>query len=265
MNVLCLEKSNKPDKIKELINFVNKQQNKIIIYPDLSKMKFKNKIKIVKKIKKIIFKEKVDKIIPSILIKQDREFMNLLYSSGINTTNDRLLFKILTDKVVDKLIVSSNRSKKEIWITVNDMDNIVKNIILKFAREFKRVNIITNHINRFRKIEEILYEEGIVITITNNRKKSLLKAELILNIDFPKEVLNQFAIFDKSTIINLEGNMSIKKKRYCGRIINDIKIQSYQDVYIEDFIKMNHMEDYDIKDIYDILNKIPANLDFKLI
>lgn len=258
MKILCIEKSDKSSKIKELLNTLSQEKNKIIIHSDLSKSKLKNKIKIVRKIKRILLKEKVDKVMLSNYIKQNKEFVNLLHGNDINITNDRWLFKMLTDEVIDKLVPSKNKPETEIWITVNDIDNVIQNIIYKFAKEFKRVNIITNHIRKFKKIEEKLYEEeGIMITVTNNRRKSLLKANLILNIDFPKEILNQFAIFDQAVIVNLEGNMIIKKKRFCGRVINDIEIKSYDNEEIEKFIEENRLDDYDIKDICDILNIVP--------
>lgn len=266
MKILCIEKNDKYSKIKELLNTVTYENNKIIINSDLSKTNLKNKIKIIKKIKKIILKEKVDKVLLSDYIKKDAEFLNLLYSNEFNIANDRWLFKMLTCHVVEKIIMPENKSKLEVWITVNDIDNITKNIILKLANEFKRVNIITNHIRKFKNIEEKLYEEdGIMITVTNNRRKSLLKANLIVNIDFPKELLNQFAIFDQAIIVNLEGNMSIKKKRFCGRIINDIIIKSYEDEQIEKFIKDNSLEKYDIRDICNILDTIPNKLKFELV
>lgn len=266
MNILCVEKNDKYSKLVEFFKNVSYEKNKIIINSDLSKVKFKNKLKIVNKIKKIILKNNINKIILSKEIKKDREFINLLISNDINFCNDRWLFKMLTEETINKLVIPDDKHKSEIWITVNDIDIITQNIILKFAKEFKRVNIITNHINRFKKIEERLYlEDGILITVTNNRRKSLLKANLILNIDFPKEILNQFAIYDQAIIVNLEGNMSIKKKRFMGRIINDIQIISYRDEEIERFITENNLKDCDIKDVCNILDNIPANLKFDLI
>ena len=256
MKILCVEKADKSNKLKKFLNPISVEENKIIINSDFNKLKQKNKI--IKRIKKILAKENVNKIMPSIELKQDKEFINLLHSNNIGITNDRWLFKMLTDEVIYKIIPLEKKPETEMWIAVNDIDIVTQNIIYKFAREFKRVNIITNHIQKFKKIEEKLYEEdGIMITVTNNRRKSLLKAGIILNIDFPKEVLNQFAIFDQAIIINLEGNMAIKKKRFCGKVINDIKIENYYDEEIKEFIEENNLENYDIKDVCNVLNIVP--------
>ena len=101
-----------------------------------------------------------------------------------------------------------------------------------------------------------------MITITNNRRKSLLKANLILNVDFPKEVFNKFAIFDNAIIINLEGDMKIKKKRFNGKVINDISINSFDDGRLKDFVDENDLIRFDINDICEILNIVPNKIDF---
>ena len=257
MNVLFIQKNDKSSKIKEIFNYVQREDNKINIYPSLKRVSIKNKQKIVKKINRILNKEKVDKVILSPKIKEDKEFVNLLYSNNINICNERWLFKMLSFDVIDKIIEGQKREETEIWITVNDIDVIVQNIIYKLSKEFKRVNIITNHIRKFKEIENKLYEDGIMMTITNNKRKSLVKAKLILNIDFPKELLNQFSIYDEATIINLEGNMYIKKKRFNGKLINDIEIQSFENEEINSFIEENNLQNYDIKDICEILNIVP--------
>ena len=35
----------------------------------------------------------------------------------------------------------------------------------------------------------------------NNKKKSLAKAQIIVNIDFPSEIINQYVICENATII----------------------------------------------------------------
>ena len=258
MKIMCIEKTDKFNKIKSILKPISKRESKIIINSNISKSDLKSNLKMVKKIRKIILKEKVDRVILSKGIKLNNEFKNLLISNEISIPNDRWVFKMLVPEVIDKVLKSKKRQESQIWITVNDVDNIVQNIIYKFAKEFKQVNIITNHISKFKKIEEKLYdEEGILITITNNRRKSLLKADLILNLDFQKEVLNQFAIFDKATIVNIEGNMFIKKKRFNGKVINDIEIKSFEDKELSSFIEENNLKEYDIKDICEILNIVP--------
>ena len=118
--------------------------------------------------------------------------------------------------------------KKEetpISVLVNDLTDYTIENLKTFANEYKTLNIVTNHIDKFKKIEDKIYEEqGLRITVTNNKKKSLLKSKIILNIDFPKELLNKYIIFDEAIIVNVNGNMKIEKKRFNGMVINDYEI-----------------------------------------
>src|SRR5699024_11227968 len=51
-----------------------------------------------------------------------------------------------------------------------------------------------------------------------------LKAKIILNNHFPKELLNQYNINENAIIVNILENMKINKKRFNGTIINDYEI-----------------------------------------
>ena len=109
---------------------------------------------------------------------------------------------------------------------VNDFTQINKELIIDIAKSIKRLNIVTNHIDKFQKIEEYLYNEfGIMLNISNNKRKSLLKSEIILNIDFPEEVINKYRIYDDSIIININEKIDLKSKRFNGININDYTIE----------------------------------------
>ena len=263
MKVLFLEKSDKFSYIKSVIKPIEQQKNKIIINKNLSELNLQKIQKLVVRLKNFLVSNRIDKIVISKELKEKEDFIDLIISNNINISDSRWLFKRLTSDLIDKILQDKKRAESEIWITINDIDNLGINTIYCFAKEFKRVNIITNHIEKFKNIENKLYQgEGILITITNNRRKSLLKANLILNVDFPKEVFNKFAIFDNAIIINLEGDMKIKKKRFNGKVINDIIINSFDDSRLKDFVDENDLIGFDINDICEILNIVPRKIDF---
>lgn len=256
MKVFYIEKS----KRKRLFKKVVKKGEKITINSDTKNMRLKSKMKIVRDIVEILKREKSKQVILESKLKEDFELTNLLYSYNINICSDRWLFKQYTNEAVEKILEESKKTKKEseIYICVNCLDDFIEKIIYKFAKNFKRVNIITNHISDFKQIENNLYEEnGILINITNNRRKSLLKAEIILNFDFPKELLNQFVIYDKSTIIDLEGDVKIRKKRFCGKIINKLELNLNKEDEIFEYIEKNKLQNYDIHDLCQALNIVP--------
>lgn len=128
------------------------------------------------------------------------------------------------------------------------MSEILFENIKQIVRQYKRVNIVTNHIEKFRKIEEqILEKEGIMITVSDNKRKSLSKSKIILNVDFPTELINQYHIYEEAIIVNLKGNVKINRKRFNGININDYNIKFR--IFDEFDYDKNNL--YEPKDIYE--------------
>lgn len=254
MKTIFLEQSKK----MRLLKKVTLKNNKIFINKNLEKASLKSKIKIVQKIKNILENKKVRQLCIEKNLKNDIQFINLLYSNNINICTPKWIFKQKTDDIISQVLKDKKREETEISICVNEVDSQIEKYIYKFAKEFKTINIITNHIGKFKKIEEKLYEEnGILINLTNNRRKSLLKSKLILNIDFPKELINEFTIYDNSTIINWEDNLKIRKKRFNGKIIEEINLDLAENSEVSEFIKQNNLEKYDERDVCQVLEFKP--------
>lgn len=140
-----------------------------------------------------------------------------------------------------KIFLTRSKSKwnfGEVSLLVNDFDSITTELIILIAKNIKRLNIITNHIQKCKKIEEYLYDEfGIMLNISNNKKVSLSKAEIIINIDFPGEIVNKYRIYDKAIILNILEKISIKSKRFNG--IN----ASYYKISMPEEYKQERFED----------------------
>ncbi len=250
MKTIFLEQSKK----MRLLKKVTLKNNKIFINKNLEKASLKSKIKIVQKIKNILENKKVRQLCIEKKLKNDIQFINLLYSNNINICTPKWIFKQKTDEIISQILKDKKREETEISICINEVDSQIEKYIYKFAKEFKTINIITNHIGKFKKIEQKLYEEnGILINLTNNRRKSLLKSKLILNIDFPKELINEFTIYDNSTIINWDDNLKIRKKRFNGKIIEEINLDLAENSEVVEFIKRNNLEKYDERDVCQVL------------
>ena len=115
------------------------------------------------------------------------------------------------------------------------------------------VNVVTNKMNYLKKIQTKLYnEQGIIITATNNKKKALFRAKLIINVDCPEELLNKYVIYDNSILINLEEEVKIKKKRFCGKIINDYNISFKENSEIYNDLQNITSEGFDNRDLAEI-------------
>ena len=235
------------DKPKSIIKFSKKielKNNTCRILLNLDKQK-----NIEKVVNKMIKKEINNVVLERELFKQ-KEFINFLNEKDIVIFDGRWLIKYLAFELLD-FIESKKGLKKEdieIAITVNEITDLAIHIIKRVSSQYKKVIVVTNHIDKLKKIENYIYKEnGIIIVLTNNKKRSLIKSDIILNIDFVEDVLNKYRINENAVIINLEGNVNIKNKRFNGININDYEIEN-QKVLIGDDI-----EKFRTKDIYEAL------------
>ena len=219
-----IEKNDKPNRLVRFLKLI-KVENNTITVPICEKTTNKQIEKLAQKTNKIINKlSNSKKVVLSKQAQEEVQFVNYLNSYGIQIANGRWLFEILLTNIVEYLIHKKKIEKANISILINDLTEIELRNIKTLAIKYKTINIVTNHIEKFTKLEEKLQEEGVIITITNNKKKSLMKSNIIINVDFPKELLNKYRIKEDSDIINLRGKMKIIQKRFNGLNINNYEI-----------------------------------------
>ena len=242
-----IQEIDKPSWLSKTFNIVKLENNRIILPIEADKISDKKAQKLAKKTKKILDKTNCNKLVISKNIKKIDNYMNQLYTYQYLICDSKWLFEVLAVRVLDFIIEKFNMKKQEtqVAILVNDLtENTLENIRI-IVKQYKCVSIITNHIEKFKKLEQqILDENGIMITITNNKKKSLAKAQIILNVDFPTELINKYYINEKAIIINLKGNVKIEKKRFNGININDyeIKVENVEELD-KDFLTKYKMAD----------------------
>ena len=245
-----IQETDKPKLLFKLFNIIKVKEDKIILPIKEEKISKKKAEKLANKTKKILDKTICNKVILSKVIKTQEEYKNYLYSSDINIVKAEQLTEILLLDIL-KYIKNKKCLKPEelsLSIFLNDISmNMLENLKI-MVKEYKRINIITNHIQKFKKLEEDLFEEqGIIITVGNNKRKSALKSNIIVNVDFPNELINQYNINDEAIIINLRGNIKINKKRFTGININDYEID------FDNFEEFDYEKEmlFDKKDIYE--------------
>ena len=247
-----IQETDKPVLVARLFNLLEIVGDKIILPVNYEEVIDNKKASILtKKIKKILNKTGCNSIILSKYLKKQDNLVDLLNSYLINIVDGKWLCSVLTSKILDYIIEKENLKKEEtnvsILVNSNDSEYIIENI-KNIIRTYKSVNIVTNNIKKFKKLEkDVLEKEGTMITITNNKKKSLMRSKIILNVDFKEEDINKYNILDEAIIINLEGNIEINKKRFNGLNINDYEIS------FEDFDEFDYDKNklYFQKDIYE--------------
>lgn len=245
-----IQESDKPNKILQIFNIIKLQGNRIILPINNQKSTLHQINKLAKKTNYILKNANSNKVVISKEIQKHEQYINFLNTYNIEIIDGRWIFEVMANEVLEYIINLKKIKKQEtqISILVNNLSEMSIENIRMLVKEYKRVNIITNHIEKLRKIEKhILDEYGILITVANNKKKSLSKSEIILNIDFPNELINKYNIYDNAIIININGNIKIKKKRFNGIVINDyeIALRKINDYNIEKTEKFKTKEIYE--------------------
>ena len=241
------------DKLKffmKLFNIIKIKEDKIILPIKDEIISDRKANRLARKTNRFLEKTNCNKLVISKKIKKQEIYINNLYSYDFDIVNGKWLFEVLSCQVIDYVVKKKKMKKEEITISIliNDVTDIMYQNIKKISKEYKRVNIVTNHIEVFKRMEEeILEEDGIIITIGNNKKKSLMKSNIILNVDFPTDIINQYNINEYAIIINLKGNVKINSKRFNGININNYEI-SYKRIDELEYEKNNLFEN---KDIYE--------------
>lgn len=217
--------------------------------PSLKDMNEKEIEKMASKTCKILKKlSNSNKLVISKKIKENIKYLNFLNTYGMNISDGKWLFEILLTDITEYIILKTKMEKINISVLINDLNEIEIENIKILAKKYKNLNIVTNHVEKFKNIaEQLENQEGIIITITNNKKKSLMKSNIILNVDFPNELINKYRINENSVIVNVKGKVLIKEKRFNGLNIHNYEIDCREDKKEEHFLSGEYM----LKDIYE--------------
>lgn len=234
-----LEKMDKHKIIGRKIQF---EKDNVKIYFDLSKGKNSQKL-----VKKLLLNGANNVVIDKKII-ECNNLLNLLRANDIKIFDGKWLERYLILDILEYIVNKKQiiKAETEIAITANEITDLLIEIIKNLSKQYKKLTIVTNHIEKLRKIEkEIKEKEGIVIILSNNKNKSLLKSQIILNMDFNQELINQYKIFENAIIINVEESIKIDAIRFNGIIINDYEV----DIGRKEFIWREGIEKYKQKDL----------------
>ena len=210
-------------------------EDNILILPINKNKKVSNK-KLQKIMKRIVKSNAVKCVVLSKELNLNDEFKCLLNSFNIDILDGRFLFRFVVFYVIDFVLEKRNKKIQDIELSLllNELDDINMRTIFEFAKKVKRLNIVTNHMELFKKVEQKLYDEGIMIMISNNKRKSLLKSDIVLNLDFVEENLKEYKLNCNCTIINISSDIKIYSKGFNGININNYDI-TFENVIIDDF------------------------------
>lgn len=211
------------------------------------------KRKTIQKIEKLLVDKEVKNVVLDKKLEKENEVRNYIERNNIDIQNGRRILKYMVYNILEYIadVQEIPLESQSIHILVNDNTSINQSIIIELARKLKRVDIVTNHIKQFRKLEEYLDDKlGIMITVGNNKRKCLVKEKWILNVDFPIELIRQYRVNPNSLFINLENPMLEIPSRFNGIILNSYEIQMKEE--LETSLKNMGLDDnFDMLTLYE--------------
>ena len=213
----------------------------------------KNKIKILAKyieklnIDTLVFSKELDNSFKY-------EIGLLLNKKNINILNGKKLMQYMDFEIVKYILNKQNTTmeQEDIYIVFKKSQEIDLNFLKRFIQSFKTTNIVTNDIERLKKVQDNLLEnDGILIAVSNNKKKALKRAKYIINVNLNKEELEKYVINRNSIIISLQENVKYDNPSFDGININYFNI-SCPDEYVEKFEQIGNLEtDFDLVKLYE--------------
>lgn len=196
-----------------------------------------------------------------VLAKDLQEFREDIEEQKIKILDGKWLYKYLLSDVVDFVVKNKGVTLNEqtISFAVNSPDDIDLENLKNLARNSRSTNLITKDEYRFKKLEETMYkEDGVALNIAYNYKKSLLKSDIVINVDLSEKEFNKFALPRKAVIINLK-NVKIHNKGFNG--INILKYEiDFPKQYENDILNLDSFNKEILYESYIYRRTAPKNI-----
>ena len=240
-----------------LIPEIKQVQNYYIVIVPIKKNKElneKTQERLGKAISKRIYENQNQNVILANSLKLHK-LENVLLANNLKILDGTWLFTFLVPHIITYIANVKELDSHELEVSIlvnNNSENVIK-VLIDVAKEIKLLNIVTDDIDKFKAMEDYLFtNHGIVIRTTNNKKKGLLKSNLIINFDFSEEEINKFAMPKDGIVVNTKGKITIKSRKFNGINCNSYNIILPKEK--EKWFKENYLlDDFSENELYESL------------
>lgn len=243
--VIAYIKEEKKTSIFQCIGIESFENNFIITLYDKDRKKIKNKLI------KYIQKFNIDTLVFSEELKQYKEEIQEKLQNDVIILNGRKIIEYLQFDIIKYILEKQNKNIKqeEIYIVIKKDNMLDLNFLKIFIENFRMTNIVTNDLQRLKNVQDnLLYNDNILISVSNNKKKALKRAKYIINVNLNKEELEKYRINREAVIINIKEDVKYDDLSFLGINVKNIKIK-LADEYIERFEKIGN--NFDIIKLYE--------------
>lgn len=209
----------------------------------------KEKKRVKKKLIKFILKQKIDTLVFSQDLEGEfkKEICNLLNDNfGISVLNGKKIMELMDFDIVKYIIdiQQVDMKQEEIYIIFKKDNSLNLNFLKRYIENFRMTNVVTNDIERLKKVQDNLLEhDGILISVSNNKRKALKRAKYVLNMNLSKSELEKYKINRNAIIINIKENVKYEDVNFDGVNVNYFEI-ALPDEYVEKFEQIGEKFDY---------------------
>lgn len=270
INIGYIKKADIPvkiiERVKQFLGIIKKEQYDVgTVYKIPRNIKEKKQEKFIQKFINELKKVKIDTVVFS------EEIINSNLYEGIvdeickvnkGIVNGKRLMQYMNFDIFEYIlkIQKEPMNKQDVFFMIKKDNNMDLQFLEPYIENCKTVNIVTNDMERFKKVQDNLYEkEDILISVSNNKNKALKKAKYIFNVNMTKSEMKKYKIDRNAIIINLKENVKIDDTSFEGININYFQI-SIPDDYIEKYEVFCKENEFDIVKIYEsiLLRKIQS-------
>lgn len=240
MSIGYIKKEKLNKNIFRKIDIRKYNENYIFTVDNIEKPKIQRKL--IKHIKKL----NIDALVFSKELDGEK-----ILSKDVIVLNGKRLMDFMKFEIVKYIIDKQNKDTKEenIYIIFKKDSKLDLNFLQEFIENFRMTNIVTNDIERLKNIQENLLEnDGVLISISNNKRKALKRAKYILNINLNKDELSRYNVNRNAIIINVQEFVKYDNTNFDGININYFEIKCSDDLQ-EKFEQIG--EDFDFVKLYE--------------
>lgn len=127
--------------------------------------------------------------------------------------NSKAIYCTFIIEILNNIIKIKNEQAEEQSIYVLTNNEVDAKLLENFKKQYKMIYIVTENIEKLKKLEDRAEEKLEMLAVLNNKRKSLARAKYIINFDFNRENINQYNINRTAVLLNLYKRRNKYKKR----------------------------------------------------
>lgn len=203
--------------------------------------------KCILKTKRLMKKYQILQIVIAEELKQNEGFMQAFQDerkveSKMKILDGKELMPYLLEEIIEYISKKQGKTAQleDLYLLIKQDNYQYQENILWLARNFRTINIVTPTLKVYQKLAKQLEEkQDIIITVTNNKKKSLKRANWIINFDLSPEEMKKYTINRTATIIYLTKEGVYEENTFEGLHICKAGIDVSQE--IKDFFEKQNL------------------------